>query len=513
MNTLHVPMGLIKANPFRDIDNYDFDEKVLVGLANSYDKTDFWENFGLRPTPGTVPEQFDSVEDYITTLHAMDEDDQVAFLFENECSFQQDSGHHRSEAYRRWLRVKYAKADPEEGDEAVSDRIDQTTIEVHVRDWDDDLMLVVMALENQEAFRARPLVALETTEVVVNRMESHLKECASWDEYSAKGYSTFKSRKAFANAGTQGIGIRTVRAYLGEDWSEKNIRFSLAALRDIKSDFYTREDLKGFTSVTIIGAFSSLVQTLVKEGVPVELVKIIAKECAEVITVKEVSHNTVIAATNQFKTNGNDPTIYLKKEVLSKMNWHKFLKGLDLGDYDATELVAGGSETWIKMAEAVQEEIEKDVEKEVKDEKLNREVTAKAEADDISEDDARALILKERAGDDSEPGIVPDSDEDKTGGMPDMDGLGLDDGSTPTTAPETTPAGLSILLGSSLTNLTPQITSLRGQIEDIDKETDQGKIFFDSLSISWVALTELMMEDVGVKEIRTLISKISKANA
>jgi ParB-like chromosome segregation protein Spo0J len=114
MEKMKVKVKELKANPFRDLENYPFNMEKIEKLKKSIEQTGFWDNILARQVNGQI---------------------QIAY------------GHHRLKALQEVYSPDYM-------------------VEVPIKDLSDELMLKIMANENMEEWQSSVAVIDETVRAV-----------------------------------------------------------------------------------------------------------------------------------------------------------------------------------------------------------------------------------------------------------------------------------------------------------------------------------------------------------
>jgi ParB-like chromosome segregation protein Spo0J len=201
-----VPLSKIVANPFRKLGEYDIEKEKIEALKGSMERTGFWENVVARKR-GDVYE--------------------LAY------------GHHRWEAFKEKF-----------GEKASMNLI--------VRDIDDDDMLRIMADENMNEFDHSVKVANATIEAVVNAYADGKIKLNAPNERNGKGIRfapkfVILSPEKRKEKQTQGLGLFPYNAETIADflkWRQPGgqvkpvILNALAALEEVESGRMKKEEIE-----------------------------------------------------------------------------------------------------------------------------------------------------------------------------------------------------------------------------------------------------------------------------
>lgn len=158
----------LEPNPFRDMENYPIDEEKVKALSNSINQTGFWDNILARQGGEKI---------------------QIAY------------GHHR-------LIVLQKEFKPTD------------IIDIPVRDLDNSTMIQVMANENHESWGMRPQIIDETVRVAKEYLEKNPEELKKLGQI----------KKSSSKDGEFEMGEIIISRFLGKNWKESKVRYSLERL-------------------------------------------------------------------------------------------------------------------------------------------------------------------------------------------------------------------------------------------------------------------------------------------
>jgi hypothetical protein len=192
-----IKVSTIENNPHRDMARLPLDNDKVERLMISIKDTEFWDNVVVRPHPN------------------------------GNGNYQLAYGHHRLEALRR-LKVH--------------------SVNIPVKDLDDDTMLRMMARENYE-WGQSPNLVLETVRQVRIHLDKALAKYDSWENlqeeimtsknrrHIVNVFSYFQNAKSFSNAKRSGVGRETILKYLGEGYKKHHINSAISILdSEIKAE-------------------------------------------------------------------------------------------------------------------------------------------------------------------------------------------------------------------------------------------------------------------------------------
>jgi len=244
-------------NPHRRIQEYEIQADRVQMLMNSINETFFWDNLIARPAPN------------------------------NSGKYEIAYGHHRLDALQK-LKI--------------------TEIDIHIKDLDDNTMLKIMADENAEEYSMSPSVLNETVLSVKQFLETEIKN-KEWEVLPQLWQNLFGSEHGFKIIQGKGIGSRTIRRFLGPNWSLKRIDEALASLRE-NEDVFDRKAAEQMPSIHASTAFRKAVKDY---NIPKPKQKEIAKKLAN----KKASAREVVREVRRSAPLPKQPK---KDPLLSKLD-------------------------------------------------------------------------------------------------------------------------------------------------------------------------------------------------
>lgn len=347
-----VALSQISKNPYRDFDMATIREDTVLSLMESINDTDFWQNFPLRLKDNQLADGTVIVsQEQIDALLEADHDWSLE-------SFEKPHGHQRFEALKRleWVEV--------------------TLILKYITD---ETMLLMMANENKEGYGGNTGVICETVSKVSAEINRSLANSPDFIDYK-KENDLFQTKKAFDNAKENGVGFRKVREFLGQTWSESDVRGAFKILKLIDKEYFTQADVGTVASMGLletVGALGEYIYEGKKDqdapDYPIywkrEILNDIVDRCSpstdgwDKITVAQIRR-----ARTMFEKDGINPVVFLKSgNTKAVFDVIKATKAL-LFDADKTEDVnyaavdalahADGFEGYEKLA-ALQEAVKK----------------------------------------------------------------------------------------------------------------------------------------------------------
>jgi len=194
-------------NPFRKIDKYPIDKHKIEALKISINETEFWDNILARKVNDTF---------------------QIAY------------GHHRLQALKE-LGIK--------------------EVDIPVKELDDSTMIRIMANENMSEWSSNTSVILETIQVAKEYLEEVILN-NDWNRVKEILDSIFIDNSQFENCKKNGIGVQTLKKFLGANWTDYYIQSALSIL---KNDNIDSEAVKQFNK---IGDAQVVSQVLKEHDIP-----------------------------------------------------------------------------------------------------------------------------------------------------------------------------------------------------------------------------------------------------
>lgn len=236
MATIHKEVSLseVQPNPFRRLDLYPLDKLKIIKLRSSIGRTDFWENVVARSIGGHY---------------------EIAY------------GHHRIEAARQQL-GKSAK------------------VSLIVRDLDDEIMLKMMAADNDDAYNLTPGFILETV--------------AAARDFVSKGDVTPTSKHSPTGGADLDLRISKFLA-----WPRERVKYALAQLHAIDDGELSKQAVEELPTIHAATVLHRHVKKAREAGKPIARseqvqiakraakaeeespVRVIEKECIEASIPKE----------------------------------------------------------------------------------------------------------------------------------------------------------------------------------------------------------------------------------
>lgn len=239
LTVIVAPMANIHPNKYRDFNMAPIKEDKVKSLMGSIEKTDFWNNMNLRfkdnmLADGTKITSQEQIASLIANGHAFDGE-----------QYEIPYGHQRLAALQR---------------------LEWSEVELPLKFIDDETMLRMMAEENKEGYGSDTGVKCETVKQVTNQINTDLQGYEDFDAYKAGGGKLFTNKKAFDAAKADGVGFRKVREFLGETWSESDIRGAFKVLKLVEAGYITQEDVGQVSSMGLLETVGAICEYLYEGG-------------------------------------------------------------------------------------------------------------------------------------------------------------------------------------------------------------------------------------------------------
>ena len=196
----------LRPNPFRDMKNYPINQEKIQSLTNSINQTGFWDNILARKNNGNI---------------------QIAY------------GHHRLVVLKKLFK-------PDD------------YVDIPVRELDDSMMIRIMANENDENWGTSPQIIDETVIVVMEylKSQSYLNKI----EKRGKPGQYFEAFEGLPLPETResqySIIAYQISKWLGGNWSEKRVYFSLERIKMVKEGELDKEAVESLPHETAATKFS-----------------------------------------------------------------------------------------------------------------------------------------------------------------------------------------------------------------------------------------------------------------
>jgi ParB-like chromosome segregation protein Spo0J len=251
---MNIQINDIEPNPFRNLTKYPLSQEKVDALKVSIKENGFWGGILVRKNP------------------------------EKKDKYQMAFGHHRYEALKQ-LKAKLA-----------NDTI--------VYDLDDDDMLHRMFAENHETWGMRPSCVLENVESARNRLNDILSKYPTWEDIppSLVNLPSFGGRHTYNDLKTKGVGRTTILKYLGNLYTEDQVRKALNVLKETEqqNSKLSIEAVKSLPSMSHVEHFRSAVK---EYEIPLKTqTKIAEKITKEGLGKREVADTVSEYAIGKIKT-------------------------------------------------------------------------------------------------------------------------------------------------------------------------------------------------------------------
>lgn len=233
---LNVEIGAVIHNPYRDLTMFPIKQDKVDSLVESIQQTGFWPSIIARPIDNKIDGKVvtrQELEGLIAAGHDF-----------SDVEWEQAFGHHRL---------------------AALESIDRTIIPIIPQILNDESMLLMMANENKEGFGSNINSQLETVRQVKISLEDSIEGLDDFEAYKSSGGSFFETAKQFKNAQSQGIGFKVVKKFLGETWSERDVRSPVLVLKAIDAGHLFQEDIVNVPTMGLLDGIAALA-TVLGEG-------------------------------------------------------------------------------------------------------------------------------------------------------------------------------------------------------------------------------------------------------
>lgn len=238
---INVAITSVGANPYRDMVMFPIQESKVLSLVESIEKTGFWPSIIARPKNNEINGKPVTREEL---------DNMIANGFDfSGVVWEKAFAHHR---------------------QAACERLGFATIPIIPQIINDENMLLMMANENKEGFGSNINSQLETVRQVKTRLEESIADYDEFEMYVNDGGTFFTTAKSFKNAQSQGIGFKTIRRFLGETWSDRDVRGPVAVLKAIDDGLFYQEDIVNVPSIGLLEGIASIARVLYEGHTPQE---------------------------------------------------------------------------------------------------------------------------------------------------------------------------------------------------------------------------------------------------
>lgn len=465
---MRVAVDNIIPNPYRDMDKFPINEEKVKALVESIRQTDFWDNLLARPEGNSLKVNGDNLTGEALAQHLRE-------LEEADFPVELGYGHHRLEAVKR---------------------VGLEFIEIPVKVIDDEIMLQIMANENKGDWGYGNMsVLLETYRQVRLNIHRQAKEFEKFDDYVEK-YSFFKKAKDFnAAKDISNIGYRRIHQFLGETWSENNLRSAGAVLASIDDGLFAQEQVVRMPSVGLMDRFQTLAKNIRKQSWPDYFKDQYIQEASDIIcdpsqgaTVK------IVEKTARMVNKNNVPTEYLTKQKLVGFDLVKELKKLVTADESNLTpddlLIIYGLQDYEGLDEAVEkvkESIKKDETRREQAGGAEPEAEAEAESDEAQEAIEKAEAEAEQATDQPLPAI--------------------EEGEAPTSLSQMVSTFIQ-----SASIFKRQAEAFIGKVDEIDTDPQVMDKWGSAYEDAFIALAKVGLEAYGKQDLLSLLEQAEESD-
>jgi hypothetical protein len=283
----------VKDNPYRDRVRFPTSETKKAEIRESIQQTDFWDNLLVRVrnnelADGTVIKDAAHLAELLET---------GALDFGNE-EFELAYGHHRIDVLRE---------------------LDWTEMEVPVKYITDEKMMRIMANENKEGWGSGIHSILETVRQVYGVLEDQLADYSGYNDYvDTLGDKAIFTKKQFNDAKTQGIGYRTIQAFLGDSWSQASVRVPMSVLNAIQKKYFTQEQIMDIPSLGLLDALTACIVAMYEGGKVSEKVEVPKKD-KDGNPIEKDGKPVMVKETKFVTKPGPDWPMYFKDKMVKEL--------------------------------------------------------------------------------------------------------------------------------------------------------------------------------------------------
>jgi len=189
-------------------------------------------------------------------------------------------------------------------------------VDIPVRQFDDAMMIKIMANENLDDWSLRPAVINETVLVAKEYLD---RELAKYDDWNHAGKNTrmiFASNSQFQNCKKEGIGHGTILKFLGGNWKEWIVKQALDTFALHKRGVVDRRTIETIPKMTQARVFKKSVQDY---NIPKSEQKKLAKKIVtEDIGSRDIP-KVVRDAAPKYQKTVQDPEVERLKNELEKI--------------------------------------------------------------------------------------------------------------------------------------------------------------------------------------------------
>ena len=257
-------------NPNRDRVRFPTQDAKKAEIRESIEQTDFWDNLLVRCRNNELPDGT-TIKDAQHLAELLD----TGAVDMAKAQFELAYGHHRIDVLRE---------------------MDWDTMDVPVKYISDEQMIRIMANENKEGWGGGIHSILETVRQVHGQLDKQLADFTGYNDYVDElGKNAIFTKKQFKDAKNQGIGYRTIQAFLGESWSQASVRIPMTVLNAVSKKYFTQEQVMDVPSLGLLDALTACAVAMYEGGKVKEKVDVpkkdkdgsVIKKDGETVMVKE----------------------------------------------------------------------------------------------------------------------------------------------------------------------------------------------------------------------------------
>ena len=248
-----IKLAKVLDNPYRDRNLNPTTDVKKADIKESIDQTGFWDNLLVRVRNNEMPDGT-AIKDAVHLAELLD----TGALDLDAAQFELAYGHHRIDVLRE---------------------MNWEDMDVPVKYITDEKMIRIQANENKDGWGHGISTILETVRLVQNQLESQLADFSGFTDYQdTLGDNAIFSKKQFSDAKTQGIGYRTIQAFLGESWSQATVRVPMVVLNAISKKYFTQVQIAAVPSIGLLDAMTACIVAMYEGGKVKEKIEVPKKD-------------------------------------------------------------------------------------------------------------------------------------------------------------------------------------------------------------------------------------------
>ena len=362
-----------------------------------------------------------------------------------------------------------------------------------------------MVQENAEFFGGTLYTTLESLWTLNAFSISRVNEVSSYGDYKKKfpDSDTFKSSREYNAAKKSGqLSLKVMKRQLGDQWKDATVQAGMKALSFVVAKAYDRDKIGQFKTIDTLLNFNALAKAIWDSDYNPVARRFFIDRAVETTLRYSPSGKAIANAANHWSD--KDPLAILRDGTLAPLDVSKMFRAIIKSDgLEAAHQLANEDEWLISQIAIANKYLEEQAQKAlVKNRK--EELVADGKTPEEIEETLVSEGLKTRK-------TSTEGGEESDGGEEDIvldEGEGADVAALPTDN-SLDSAVLSTRASMSMINM--QLNSVIGRIGDIKEKGDED--YMDQLDRTFSRVGYLMIESIGVKELRNRITALSKMTA